>query len=324
LGQIDSATGTVDVDFYLRYRWKDPHTAEVKDSPDMTDKAWWNPNLEVLNRTDLDSVGETALIDKEYICREIRFRGNVRCKMPLHDFPFDTQKLVISIESNEWNNEVLQLEPWNNLNGEPFIAEISEHPEFEIMRHRQEVIDHQYPYSLIEGEDKGEVFSQYNFVLTVERRSGYYISKIGAVFAMCLVCSWSIFFMDPSDIGNRLGIFTTLFLTAVAFQYVVNEKLPNIPYLTKLDHLVNGCYTLLLLSGVEIVIIYQSWNNGMDQETLFHSDMIAFALLAAPALGLGIWFKVLQLRHEEDHVVTLKKKRDSLVSSPASPSDTNS
>jgi len=210
------------------------------------------------------------------------------------------------------------MDAWNNFTGQPYTEDISEHPEFEIMKSMHEVVEHPYPYSLVEGETEGETFSQYNFVMTVERRSGYYISKIGAVFAMCLICSWSTFFMDPSDIGNRLGIFTTLFLTAVAFQYVVNEKLPNIPYLTKMDHLVNGCYTLLLLSGVEMVIIFQSWNNGLDTDTLFHADMISFALLAAPAFGLAIWFKVSQLRHEEDHVVKLKKH------SPTSPTSSSS
>eukprot|EP00456_Euglypha_rotunda_P025357 TRINITY_DN2052_c0_g1_i4.p1 TRINITY_DN2052_c0_g1~~TRINITY_DN2052_c0_g1_i4.p1 ORF type:complete len:140 (+),score=11.30 TRINITY_DN2052_c0_g1_i4:218-637(+) len=138
---------------------------------------------------------------------------------------------------------------------------------------------------------------------------------------MCLICSWATFFMAPDDIGNRLGIFTTMFLTAVAFQYVVNEKLPNIPYLTQLDHLVNGCYTLLLLSGVEIVIIYQSYRLGMDETTLFRADMISFALLAAPAFGLGIWFKISQLRHEEDHVVKLKReKKPKKPASSSSPS----
>jgi len=204
--------------------------------------------------------------------------------------------------------EQMTFEPWNNMTGQPYTEDIAEHPEFEIIKARHEVVDHTYPYSLCEGETEGETFSTYNFVLTVERRSGYYISKIGSVFAMCLVCSWSTFFMDPSDIGNRLGIFTTLFLTAVAFQYVVNSKLPNIPYMTKMDHVVLGCYTLLLLSGVEMVFIFQAWTNGMDIDTLFRADMISLALLAAPAFGLAGWFKISQLRHEEDHVVDLKRK----------------
>jgi len=314
VGQIDAATGTVEVDFYLRYRWKDPHTKDVKEGLtgaeiDIENKQWWNPQLEVTNRVSLDPIGETAVIDKDWVIREIRYHGGIRCNMPLHEFPFDTQRIEISIESTEHAKDKLVFEPWSHKGNSYNEENILEHPEFEIMGTTGEVLDHEYPYALIEGEDKGEVFSKFFFVLRVERRAGYYMTKIGAILAMCMACSWATCWMDPSDIGNRLGIFTTMFLTAVAFQYVVDSKLPNIPYLTKLDRLVTACYVLLLLGGVENVIIYQMSLFIVDAQTLFHADMISFALLAGTSLGLAFWFKVLHLRHEEDHVIELKRHK---------------
>jgi len=105
--------------------------------------------------------------------------------------------------------------------------------------------------------------------------------------------------MAADDIGNRLGILTTMFLTAVAFQYVVNEKLPNIPYLTKMDKLVNGCYLLLLLGLFETVVVFQANVNGVDDETTFKMDMISFGLLGSPAVGLGVWFLLNNVVHKK-------------------------
>jgi len=222
-------------------------------------------------------------------------------KCPLMNFRSTLRFVTIQIESIEYNVDLLRFESWNNFEGKPYNPHVERHPEFEIMATSTEVVDHQYPYSLVEGE-QGEALSEFVFSMRVERKAGYYISKIGSIFAMCIFCSWMTFFMAADDIGNRLGIFTTLFLTAIAFQYVVNEKLPNIPYLTKMDRLVSGCYSLLLLTGVENVLIFQLYTWGdYETDTLFKVDMACFTLLGGTAISLGLWFKILQLRHEDDH-----------------------
>jgi len=43
----------------------------------------------------------------------------------------------------------------------------------------------------------------------------------------------------------------TLFLASVAFLFVVNDKLPRIPYLTIMDKLTIGCFFLLFLVAFE-------------------------------------------------------------------------
>jgi hypothetical protein len=333
LGRIDVPAATVEVDFYLRFRWKPTSDEKIKAEEDM--KHAKVPVLEVMNRVNLEPVGDGTKDwyddDHTEIVREQRYRGTIGCSMELHEFPFDTQVIHISIESTEYSKTNLLFEPWyddkdnqdllldpvDNYPGVHFKPveekektcydeKLKKHPELSIQHFYNSLRDHTYPYALTKlgGPD---TFHQYVFSLVVERRAGYYLSKIGAVFAMCLVCSWTTFWMAPDDIGNRLGIFTTMFLTAVAFQYVVNEKLPNIPYLTKLDYLVTGCYTLLVLSGIEMVIIYQLFCLGFDEHFLFRADMLAFSLLSSPAVGLAIWFKVSQWRHEKDHDEKLSK-----------------
>jgi len=196
IGQIDAATGVCEVDFYLRYRWKDPHTGEVDKSepPDLEgDKKFWTPCLEVVNKVSLDEVGTSQLIDNDFVCKEVRFRGGVQCEMHLEAFPFDSQVIKIILESYEHNETKLQFVSWDNFKGDPFNEVVDRHPEFEIMSPSFDVSQHKYPYSLVEGDD-GETFSQFTFSLTVQRKAGYYNSKIASVFAMMLICSWTVFF----------------------------------------------------------------------------------------------------------------------------------
>lgn len=84
-----------------------------------------------------------------------------------------------------------------------------------------------------------------------------YVNKVVIVMAMVTLAVSFSFMIDREDIGDRLAHVTTLFLTAVAFQFVVSSSLPQIDYMTLLDKyiLAMNMYILVVM-GVMTLIEY--------------------------------------------------------------------
>ena len=91
-----------------------------------------------------------------------------------------------------------------------------------------------------------------NFGKYVRRKSGFYIWKICSVLVTIVLMAIPIFMIDVSELAERLNLALTLFLAAVAFNFVIMDSLPKIGYLTWIDTYTLGSYaatsTLIIVS----------------------------------------------------------------------------
>ena len=78
-------------------------------------------------------------------------------------------------------------------------------------------------------------YSHFEVHIVVLRLWGYYIKKIMSTVYLIVAMSWSVYFIEPSEVADRIAISTTLGLTAIAFNFVVSDALPRIPYMTSMD-----------------------------------------------------------------------------------------
>ena len=60
--------------------------------------------------------------------------------------------------------------------------------------------------------------------------------------------------IPSSDVVDRLSIILTMFLTAVAFQFVLSERLPSKPYMTLTDRYIIGAFSLLFVQALLAVV----------------------------------------------------------------------
>jgi len=98
------------------------------------------------------------------------------------------------------------------------------------------------------------------------------------------------FFVDPEELANRLGLAITLFLTAVAFHFVVSADLPKIAYATRLDKLLAFMYWLLFATAVEHVIanrLTRSYSTSYVSDTC---DLAAIIVYYVVLLVGTVWF----------------------------------
>jgi len=62
--------------------------------------------------------------------------------------------------------------------------------------------------------------------------------------------------LDPTALGARFQIILTIFLTQIAFNFVVGDSLPRVSYSTSLDYYFLANYLFLCFSAIQNLIVY--------------------------------------------------------------------
>ena len=89
------------------------------------------------------------------------------------------------------------------------------------------------------------------FILPVERRSGYYIWQVMATMAAIGFLGLTVFALEPSEFGDRVGVTLTLLLTHIAFKFAISDSIPKVPYSTAMDKFAALSYSFMALITIE-------------------------------------------------------------------------
>jgi hypothetical protein len=66
--------------------------------------------------------------------------------------------------------------------------------------------------------------------------------------------SWIVFWIDPLESGSQLSVAVTAALTLIAYHIALAGKLPDIPYLTRMDIFLFGSTLMVFSALLEVVI----------------------------------------------------------------------
>ena len=78
--------------------------------------------------------------------------------------------------------------------------------------------------------------------IELERKHGYYIFKVIFPIILILVVCWSVVWINPKEIEARLTITIVCLLSLIAYNFVIDEELPKLEYLTVMDWIVLTSY----------------------------------------------------------------------------------
>ena len=109
-----------------------------------------------------------------------------------------------------------------------------------------------------------EARSAVAFEIPVHRNSGFLLRIIVLPLLILVGLSWSVFWMDAESLGDRMSISFVGILTVVAFQIVVSDMLPRIPYFTILSSFLLISY-LTLVAGVLVNLRVGALDRRGDQ-----------------------------------------------------------
>ncbi|MFT5233648.1 MAG: hypothetical protein ACI9UK_002595 [Candidatus Krumholzibacteriia bacterium] len=212
----------------------------------------------------------------------VRVDGSLRARLDYREFPFDSQRLPIEIESFPWNRDEVTLRALPEHTGfnrqhslaEWEIAEIAI-SDYESTRMRDEV-----------------PFSTLSFDVVIERNSGFYLLKIFLTIVIIVALTWVVFWMSGEGLGRRAGVSSSGILTVIAYQFVTSASLPKVSYLTVADKVMILSIMTIAATMLESIVV-DRWTHT-EPERKLKVDRIC--RVAFPVVYLSL-LAILGIRH---------------------------
>jgi len=209
----------------------------------------------------------------------ITVSGEFNEPFELENFPMDVQDLQLSFTVVK-NTEYIVFEPvpHNSMTGEVKLMNMNI-ADYEMFKPFWEFWLETY-----DRKDGSMQWCYATFRMKIARKWQIYFWRIG-IFTMILsMCALAVFTLDHEEyVAERYDILLTLMLSAIAFQYIIHEELPKLPYLTLLD-----IYVLFSFGFVFFVICCVSI--GVVFSINAEADHYFFYLAAALFVLFHIWF----------------------------------
>ena len=198
--------------------------------------------------------------------------------LELHNFPMDCQDLTVSMQLMD---SMLKASFGPYLNAKADVVQVS------LKYNGLEEYDMVPPVVEYYTNQYSEAFSAMNIRLKIRRKWDIYAWKIVLFVGGICLMSLSVFTLDPvDDLDERYGLLTTFMLTQVAFQYVVQDSLPSLTYLTLLDwYVVCGfCFLLSLIVATGII-----GSNEHTNETDNIVGLVMLGIYIVMNIGFAVW-----------------------------------
>ena len=87
-----------------------------------------------------------------------------------------------------------------------------------------------------------------------KRKQGYFIYKIILPLMLIVSMSWVVFWIPLSATAPRIGLPATVMLTLIAYRYSIDQILPQISYLTRIDLFILLSTILVYITLIETAI----------------------------------------------------------------------
>ena len=216
------------------------------------------------------------------------FEGILPIPLFLEEFPFDSQYVPIELEA-----EV-------NTGGAEYVSmTIGRGWDF----HHANFIDRFYNSEWTMGENYGiqnlnirdDWTGNYKQVVIawfeIQREGTYYIYKLILPITFLLILSWMVFFIKPSDLESRLTISIVVFLSLIAYNFVIADDVPKLGYLTFMDSFILVSYVFAGVPTIQTVMVsYACASKHQAMGTFLDSSFRRFFLiLYAVSVCLIAW-----------------------------------
>ena len=143
-----------------------------------------------------------------------------------------------------------------------------------------------------------------NYSFDIERNSVYYIWKILAPIFLLLILSWSVFWLKIEHIESRLTVTIVSLLALIAYNNIVDENIPQLPYLTIMDQIILSSYVFATIPTF-LSILYSNYNSKINSSIINSQNYVR---IIGPILYLLILFAILfsNINENPSAVATMK------------------
>ena len=251
--EIDLASNSFTVDFYLWLRWRNPTI-----DPSLTIEPMNSNAKDNSTSSSSGGVAGKPLYDapldmpdgSKYMA--MRFQGVFNKEYNLERYPFDVQNLMLVFEDQSADSSRLQFVADTTpvaINGDVSI------PGYLVGPLSLNVVPYQYPTNFGDISQKSAVsYSRIIVTIPMEREVLPYLVKLMLpIFIVVLITS--LIYIIPARLEEaRAGIGVTAMLTIVALQWSTDSSLPSVEYLTMLDMIyIIAMFYILIAMGYTVL-----------------------------------------------------------------------
>lgn len=283
---IDWKTHSYAVDFYVWFRWKNP------DFDPSASMEFTNP-IELWGLMVTPIYEEAEEFEDGTLYQVLRVQGTFSRKMPLYDYPFDEQVLLVSFEDAASDVSALVYEADA---GSPTVNAAMTLPGFVVGAPTFDVGSVTYPTAFGDPRTVGTPsYARATIAIPIGRPPLAYITKL-LLPVFCVVgCAALMFLLSPSLADARVDVGITSLLTVVALQITSNDGLPEVGYLVLLDKVYLLAYGFVI-TGLGVVVWTTSLHERGETERARHLHRTALLVTAGAWLAGMIALVVPALR----------------------------
>lgn len=227
---------------------------------------------------ELSELERNTAINGDDVEFTLRVAGDFSTRFDLHAFPLDNQLLTINFTCNV---------PCSSRTSKPLLVDLVPEPSQSLFMlagfksltnmwepHRLDLLSSK---SNINESSSGSVYSRMDLILNVRRLPGWYNWNVVCPTYVITLLAAACVSIPITESADRLSNIFTLLLTAAAYKIVVSSKLPDIPYLTRLDLYVLFSFLFMVLLCIESSV-FAFLGEGYE-----HEDRIFYAV------WVGVW-----------------------------------
>ena len=238
----------IGIDFLSEIGYWIPSVIPEKFTPDDSIQAkkkyvifQYNKSKDCDNCTDLEKkYGLSSFYKKN------NYRGRIYNSMKLDRFPFDEQRLTYNFKVE---NEI------------GFITEVFHNSSEVIETNLTNLKNDEWNikdgwngyghYYLTEFDIRLPLLSVH---FDIERKSNYFFFKIMLPIIFLLIVAWSTFWINPKELESRVTVSIVCLLSLIAYNFVIDNDLPKLGYLTFMDKFVLTTYIFAGIPTLQTIL----------------------------------------------------------------------
>jgi hypothetical protein len=246
---IDGAAESFTADVFLKLEWRDERLAiDGGGIRRLPLDSIWNPRIQIINQRRVvrtfDDVVDIAP-DGTVTYRQ-RYEGDFTASLDFHDFPLDRHRFKVQLAVPGYGPDEIAFVPATQGEGDGRAADLTI-PDWTIGSFELRTA----PFEMVPG---GRALAGLEGEFEALRHRGFFFGKGFVSVAIIIFMSWVVFWIGPAHVGPRLSVAVTSMLTLVAYRFLLDQSLPPVSYLTRLDGYLLGATVLVFVALVQVTV----------------------------------------------------------------------
>ena len=239
--EINEKAQTWNIDFYLTENW--------------APLPGFAPATEIYNEVNRTAEQfDRTTINNGKCHRERRIRSTLHNPYNLRAFPFDKQRMSIVFSDAVFPSSRVHYGDKPGPSGIDDVV-LNQLSAWKVLENNLVFERTQRTYKY---EDGAPAYDYGTFSVDVARHVSFHLGKFFLPLLVIVFISFSVFWIDPEDLGSSMSVGVTCLLAAVALQFTEEGSLPDVNYLTIADRAFTICYVLIGLAVLQAV-----WTNRL-------------------------------------------------------------